>query len=102
MRNMQPKRAIVRRRRGVAIALAGVAMVITLASCGGGHDDGNPAPAPPPPVATVPPASASASAQGFIDYLKTLIGTMQDTVEPFDVNSFIAPTSDTTEPDPGV
>ena len=101
MRNMQPKRAIVRRRRGVAIALAGAAMVITLASCGGGRDDGNP-PATPPPVATVPPASASASAQGFIDYLKTLIVTMQNTVEPFDVNSFIAPTSDTTEPDPGV
>ena len=101
MRNMQPKRAIVRRSRGVAMALAGVAMVITLASCGGGHDDGNPPPAPPP-VSNTPPDSASASVQGFIDYLKTLIITMQDTVEPLDVNAFTAPTSDTTEPDPGV
>ena len=100
MRTMQPNRAI-SRSRGIATALAGVAMVITLASCGGGHDDGNP-PVTPPPTSNTPPDSASASVQGFIDYLKTVVVTMLDTVEPLDVNAFTAPTSDTTEPDPGV
>ena len=78
-----------------------VALLVALAACGGGHDDGNPPPTPPP-VSNTPPASASASVQGFIDYLQILVATMQDTVEPLDVNAFTAPTSDTTEPDPGV
>ncbi len=101
MRNVQPKNGIIRRSGGVVTALAGVAMVVALASCGGGHDDGNPTPTPPP-VSNTPPDSASASVQGFIDYLKILVATMQDTVEPLDVNAFTAPTSETADPDPGV
>ena len=101
MRNVQSTGGKSRRGRSVAAALAGAAMLVALASCGGGHDDGNPTPTPPP-VSNTPPDSASASLQGFIDYLKILVATMQDSAEPLDVNAFVAPVSDTADPDPGV
>lgn len=102
MRNVQRKMAVTRGVRRASIALAGLATVIALASCGGGRDDGGPPPTVPPPVSNMPPASASADVTGFIAYLKILVVTMQDTVEPLDLTSFTAPVSDTTEPDPGV
>lgn len=102
MRNVQRKRAIDPRVRGVSIALAGLVTVMALASCGGGNDNGGPPPAPPPAASNQPPPSASSSVAGFIAYLKTLVVTKQDTVEPLDLTGFVAPVSDTTEPDPGV
>ncbi len=88
---------IARRVIRPALALAVVALV---ASCGG-NDDGGGSSAPPA-TSNTPPASASASVDGFIAYLKGLVATMQDTVEPLNVDGFTAPTSDTTEPDPTV
>lgn len=101
MRNLKRTMAVNRRVRGASIALAGVAMVLALASCGGGHDDGNPPPAPPP-VSNEPPPSASQSVAGLIAYLTTLVATMLDTVEPLDLTNFTPQVSDTTEPDPSV
>ena len=100
MRNVQPKRAVTRCVRGASIALAGVATVIALASCGGGGDNGGGGSGPPPPVSNEPPASASASVLGFIDYLVALTFNGLDTIEPLDLTYFTAPVSDTTEPDP--
>ncbi|MGI9025259.1 MAG: hypothetical protein ACR2GP_06710 [Burkholderiaceae bacterium] len=102
MRNVQSRSGMSRRGRGLVAAFAGAAMLVALASCGGGHDDGNNPPPAPQPASNTPPASASASVQEFIDYLKILVATMQDTVEPLDVNAFVAPVSDTADPDPGV
>ena len=99
MRNVQRKMAVTQGVRRASIALAGLATVIALASCGGGHDDGGPPPVPPP-VSNEPPASASASVTGLIDYLLSLTATMQDTVEPLDLTTFNPQISDTTEPDP--
>jgi hypothetical protein len=65
-----------------------------LAACGGGGDDH-----PPPPTAEVP-ASASASVDGFIAYLKALVVSAADMLEPVDVSAVTPPTSDTTEPVP--
>ncbi len=79
--------------RRVGLGIAGLVIVTTLASCGGGNDDGGPAPVTP--VSNTPPASASASVGGFIAYLKTLVVTMPETTEPLDVATFVAPTDDT-------
>lgn len=87
--------------RRITLGLVGMVAAAALASCGGGNDNGGPPPAPPP-ASNLPPPSASGSVDGFIAYLKTLVVTKQDTVEPLDVTGFTAPTSDTTEPDPSV
>ncbi len=87
--------------RRTAIALAGLATVIALASCGGSDDNGGGGATPPPPVTSnEPPASASASVTGFIDYLLALTFNGLDTIEPLDLTNFTAPVSDNTEPDP--
>jgi len=68
---------------------------VMLAACGGGGDD---AP-PPPPAATVEvPGSASASVDGFIAYLKELVASAADMLEPVDVSAVTPPASETTEP----
>jgi len=71
------------------LALAAAA---SLAGCGGGNDD-----SPPPATASVPP-SASASATGFVEYLKALVASAADTLEPVDVSAVTPPTDDTSEP----
>ena len=83
--------------RSLRLALLGVALTV-LASCGGssGGSGDNSTPAP---VSNTPPDTASASVTGFIAYLKTLVATRQNTVEPLDVTTFVAPKSDNTEPD---
>ena len=65
-----------------------------LAACGGGD---NHAPPPPPPTAQVP-ASASQSVEGFISYLRDLVASMADTLEPVDTSAVTPPTDDTAEP----
>jgi hypothetical protein len=63
-----------------------------LAACGGGDNN-----APPPPTAQVP-ASASQSVEGFISYLRDLVASMADTLEPVDTSVVTPPTDDTAEP----
>ncbi len=75
------------------LLIAAAALVAGLAGCGG--DDSVPAPA----ATTSVPASASASVVGFIDYLKQLVVSSADTLEPVDVSAVTPPTSDTTEPE---
>ena len=62
-----------------------------LAACGGGDDE-------VPPVTQSVPASASASTSGFMGYLKQLVVSSADTLEPVDVSAVTPPTDDTAEP----
>jgi hypothetical protein len=92
--NMKTSKILTQAARGALVVGAAGA----LASCGGSdHDDNN-----VPPVAidfNIPPASASASVDGFIAFMKGVVATTPDTLAPLDVANFVAPTSDTTEPD---
>ncbi len=66
-----------------------------IAACGGGDD------APPPPAATVEvPSSASGSVDGLIAYLKELVASAADMLEPVDVSAVTPPGSETAEPTP--
>jgi hypothetical protein len=67
-------------------------LVAALAACGGGggHDE-------PPATSEVPP-SASASIDGWIDYLKKLVASSADTLEPVDTAGVNGPTDETSEP----
>ena len=85
-------------RYGLVAVTAAVTFV--LASCGG-SDDGGPA-VVAPPASNQPPASASQNVDGFIAYLKLLVVTKPETTEPLDVTAFVAPTTDTSEPDPSI
>ena len=72
--------------------LAAALAAAVLAACGGGDNN-----APPPPTAQVP-ASASQSVEGFISYLRDLVASMADTLEPVDTGAVTPPTDDTAEP----
>jgi len=71
------------------------------AACSSNHDN-NAAPAPTP--ATTPaytaevPAGASNTVMDFIDYLKSLVVAVADTLEPVDVSKVTPKTDDTIEP----
>jgi hypothetical protein len=69
-----------------------------LAACGGGGGDSPPPPTPPATVEV--PASASASVDGFVAYLKELVASAADMLEPVDVSAVTPPGSETTEPAP--
>lgn len=71
-----------------------------LSACGGGEGDSSTAGPPKPPTAI--PDSASASAEGFIDFLKVLVGFKLETAEPLSVDGVTAKTSETAEPDPSI
>lgn len=62
-------------------------------ACGGLDDDDS-----PPPVTSEVPASASQSVAGFIEYLKALVASDADTLEPVDVSAVTPPTDDDAEP----
>ena len=64
-----------------------------LGACGGGGDDN----AAPPATAQVPPI-ASQSVDGFIGYLRDLVASMADMLEPVDTSAVTPPTDDTAEP----
>ena len=67
-----------------------------LGACGGGGGDESP---PATPAATVEvPGSASASVDGLIAYLKELVVSAADMLEPVDVSAVTPPGSETTEP----
>lgn len=71
------------------LALASAA---ALAGCGGGGDD-----QPPPATGSVPP-SASASSTGFVGYLRALVVSAADMLEPVDVSGVTPPMDDVGEP----
>jgi hypothetical protein len=73
--------------------LAAALAAAVLAACGGGDDN-----APPPPPTSQVPASASQSVDGFIGYLRDLVASMADTLEPVDTSAVTPPTDDTAEP----
>ena len=72
--------------------LAALVAAALLAACGGGggHDE--------PPATSEVPASASASVNGFVDYLKKLVASAADTLEPVDTAAVTGPTDETSEP----
>ncbi len=70
-----------------------LASAALLSACGGDDDT-------PTPDATVSvPASASESVGGFISYLKKLVISAADMLEPVDVSAVTPQTSETAEPD---
>ena len=71
--------------------LAAAIAAAVLGACGG---DNNPPPAPTSEV----PASASQSVDGFIGYLRQLVVSMADMLEPVDTSAVTPPTDDTAEP----
>lgn len=73
----------------VTLSLAAAA---ALAACGGNNNsDGS-------SDANVVPASASANVDGFIAYLKQVVASAADMLEPADTSMVVGPTDDTTEP----
>jgi ABC-type glycerol-3-phosphate transport system substrate-binding protein len=78
-------------KKSLILAFCTVAM---LSACGGGGDDPAPAPAP---TTEVPP-SASMSVAGLMTYMKALIASAADTLEPVDVSVVTPPTDDAIEP----
>ena len=72
--------------------LGAVVAATVLAACGGGDDDG------PPPATSQVPASASQSVDGFIGYLRDLVASMADLLEPVDTSAVAPPTDDGAEP----
>ena len=71
--------------------LAALAVAAVVAACGG-NDFKN------PPATSSVPASASASVDGFIAYLKELVASAADMLEPVDTSAVTGPTDDTIEP----
>jgi len=74
---------------------AALAAALALSACGG--DDFNNRPA-----TEEVPASASASTQGFIAYLRELVASSADLLEPVDVSGVTPPVDETAEPDPAI
>ena len=64
-----------------------------LSACGGGDDN-------TPPVTEQVPASVNTSVTSFIDYLKALVVSAADTLEPVDVATVTPATDDSIEPTP--
>jgi hypothetical protein len=73
--------------------LAAIVAASVLGACGGGDDNNT-----PPPATSQVPASASQSVDGFIGYLKELVASMADMLEPVDTSAVTPPTDDTAEP----
>jgi hypothetical protein len=73
--------------------LAAIVAASVLGACGGGGGDDN-----PPPATSQVPASASQSVDGFIGYLKGLVASMADMLEPVDTSAVTPPTDDAAEP----
>ena len=77
--------------------------VAVLSACGGGDDDNS---APPPPVNTTPPVteqvpgSVNTSTLSFLNYLKALVASSADMLEPVDVAAVTPAVDDNAEPIP--
>ena len=72
--------------------LAALAAAALLAACGGGDSS-----QPPPPTSQVPDV-ASQSVPGFIAYLKALVASAADMLEPVDTSTVTPPSDDAAEP----
>ena len=73
--------------------LASLLAASVLGACGGGDDN------PPPPAATAQvPASANQSIDGFVSYLKELVASAADMLEPVDTSAVVPPADDVGEP----
>ena len=72
--------------------LAALMAAAVLAACGGGGDDA------PPPATSQVPASASQSVDGFIAFLRELVASSAEMLEPVDTTNVVPPTDDTSEP----
>jgi len=77
-----------------ALGIVSLCVAASLSACGGGDDSA------PPPATSEVPASASASIGGFIDYLKALLVSSADMLEPVDVSAVTPPADETAEPTP--
>jgi hypothetical protein len=74
-------------------SLAALMAAVVVTACGGGDDN------PPPPAATEQvPASASQSIDGFVSYLKELVASAADMLEPVDTADVSGPSDETSEP----
>ena len=89
----------IRRKFGLPSVLAAAATAAFVSGCGGGDYNNTPAP-PAIPATSAVPASASQSIDGFIAYLKLLVVSSADTLEPVDTSMVTAPTDETSEPQP--
>ncbi len=72
--------------------LAALSVAAVLAACGGTDFQAS------PPATSEVPASASQSIDGFIAYLKALVASAADTLEPVDTSSVTGPKDETSEP----
>lgn len=63
---------------------------VIAAACGGGGG--------PPPATELVPVSASESVTGFVSYLKALVVSAADTLEPVDASMLNPPLDETGEP----
>ncbi|CAN5193491.1 hypothetical protein BH11PSE9_BH11PSE9_17810 [soil metagenome] len=68
-----------------------LASAALLSACGGGDDT--------PAATSSVPGSASESVGGFISYLKKLVASAADMLEPVDVSAVTPQTSETAEPE---
>ena len=78
-------------KKTLVLAIGSAAVLAVLAACGGGDDN-------TPPATTSVPAGASASVGGWINYLKALVASSADTLEPVDVSNVTPPADDSSEP----
>jgi len=67
---------------------------LLLVGCGGGDDDHA------PPATEAVPAEASTSSGAFIEYVKALVASAADALEPVDVSAVSPATDDAAEPAP--
>jgi hypothetical protein len=77
------------RTKATVAALSAAAILV---ACGGGGDHND------PPATSEVPASASASIDGFVAYLKKLVASSAETLEPVDTAAVTGPTDETSEP----
>ena len=74
--------------------ILGFCTAAALSGCGGGDYR----PPPTPAVTSEVPASASLTVDGFIGYMKALVASAADTLQPVDVSTVTPPTDDTIQP----
>lgn len=80
------------RTRHVTVALAALGAALVVSACGGDDFQED------PPATSQVPASASQSVDGFIEYLRRLVVSSADMLEPVNTTGVTAPTTETAEP----
>jgi hypothetical protein len=73
-------------------SIAAFAAATVLVACGGNDSRGD------PPATSEVPASASESVDGFIGYLRLLVASAADMLEPVDTSGVTGPKDETSEP----